>query len=145
MTVSALVAEEDLNLHQVVHDILEICLKDVEVERAMNAEALMRKLRETEASEDQQFDLVLYDIRFDEMSGGDSLPVLRREMPQLDPRLILLAGNGDDVRRNEHARDLAYVLYPFSLDDFVDTIKRVRSRSEEAEAADGAGNGKDNE
>jgi DNA-binding NtrC family response regulator len=125
MRIRALVAEEDLNLHQVTHDILEMCFSDVKIERAMNYESLMAKLR----AEDADYDLVLYDLKFDELSGSDALPTIRKEMPELANRIIVLAGNGDDVRRSAHARDLAYVLHPFSLDDFIDTVKRVRERA----------------
>ena len=125
MQIRALVAEEDLNLHQVTHDILEMCFSDVKIERAMNHESLMAKLR----AEQADYDLVLYDLKFDELSGYDALSTMREEMPELTSRIIILAGNGDDVRHSTHARDLAYVLHPFSLDDFIDTVKRVRERN----------------
>ncbi|MBD3240172.1 MAG: response regulator, partial [Chitinivibrionales bacterium] len=97
MPVRALIAEEDLNLHQVVHDILEMSFKDLEIERAMNYDSLLNALRQ----EGPGLDLILYDLRFDQSSGHNALAVIRSEMPDLLPRLVVLAANGDELRGQE--------------------------------------------
>lgn len=139
MPVRALIAEEDLNLHQVVHDILEMSFKDLRIERAMNYDSLLNVLRQDGA----ELDLILYDLRFDSSSGQSALSIIRNEMPELLPRLVILAANGDELRAQEEARGLAYVLHPFSLDDFTDTVKRVYDRAAAEEDESEAGNDKE--
>jgi CheY-like chemotaxis protein len=123
MPVRVLVAEEDLALQQIVHDILEMSFHDVRIERAMDADALLRKLRESVA-----YDLILYDLHFDLQTGNDALPMIRSEFPELSPKLVLVAASGDDVRGNPHAEGLTYVRHPFSLDDFTEVVKAVGGR-----------------
>ncbi len=139
MPVRALIAEEDLNLHQVVHDILEMSFKDLRIERAMNYDSLLNALRQ----EGAQLDLILYDLRFDHSAGHNALSVIRDEMPELLPRLVILAANGDELRAQQDTRGLAYVLHPFSLDDFTDTVKRVYGRGAGGESEAKARNGKE--
>jgi len=126
--VRALIAEEDMNLHQIVCDILEMTFKDVAINRAMNTEMLFKKLD----GNVEHIDMLIYDLHFDETGDEPALPLIRRRMPELDGRIVILASKGDDVRHNAHARDLPYVIHPLSLDDFIETVtESYRRRKDE--------------
>lgn len=125
MTVRVLVAEDDLNAHRVIRDILEISFKDVKIDRALDHGSAMAKIREA----NPDYDLVLYDLHFDDPSGLETLAILRSEKPQLDRNLVVLNGSAEEVAKCEAARNLPYILKPFSLDTFSDVIKKVCASS----------------
>jgi DNA-binding NtrC family response regulator len=121
MTVRVLVAEDDLNAHKVIRDILEISFRDVTIDRALDHGSAIAKIREA----DPGYDLVLYDLHFDYPSGLETLAVLRTEQPQLDRNLVVLNGSAEEVASCEATRNLPYILKPFSLDTFSEVIKKV--------------------
>jgi DNA-binding NtrC family response regulator len=133
--VRALVAEEDMSLHQVVCDVLEMTFKDVAIERVMNPNVLLTKLRES----GELVDLLIYNLHFDTAEDGGVLATVRREMPEMDDRIVLLVSKGDDVRQSAWAHDLPYVVHPLSLDDFIEAVTRSYERRKAALADEQAG------
>ena len=121
MRVRVLVAEEDLNLHMLIHDILEIIYKDVAIDRALNGESLLEKI----AKAGEPHDLFLYDIDFDDEDGKDVLSILRRDWPHLDDRIVVITGSKEEIAGRESARGLRSILKPFSLDDFSEAVRQV--------------------
>lgn len=116
-----LVVEDDLDQHKVIHDILEMTLKDARIERVMNPAALLNKLRRPKV----QYNLILFDLTFHDASGAKVLQFIRAEMPELEPKTVLLVNSSAEYEATEAARGLRYILKPFSLDSFTDTVREV--------------------
>jgi hypothetical protein len=126
--VRALIAEEDLNLHQIVHDILEICFKNVRIDRALNYDSLYQHLRER----GDQYDLILYDVDFDDRLDRDALPAIRVEFAHLLPAFVLMVPRKVDLETWPHAQGLPYVAHPFSLDEFSQIVTHVCAKVRKA-------------
>lgn len=122
--VKALIAEEDLNLHQIVHDILGICFKNVRIDRALNYDSLYQHLREHGA----EYDIIIYDVDFDDRADRDALPAIRAEFAHLLPSFVLVAPRKVDIDTWPHAQGLPYVAHPFSLDEFSLVVTSVYER-----------------
>jgi DNA-binding NarL/FixJ family response regulator len=116
-----LIAEEDLNFHRIINDILEMSLKEVQIERAMSVEGLLDKVRSNEGA----YSLILYNIHFDEGTSGQALLELRQHFPQLQPRIVVLVDTDDDVDHHPEAAGLARATKPFSLDEFSELVKSI--------------------
>jgi len=123
--VRALVALEDIGLHQVVEDILEITFREVKTERAMSTEALLARLKEQGA----EYDLVLLDLLFDSDAERSPLEALREEAHDLLDRLVIVVPRSRSILPAP-ARDFAQrVGFPFSLDEFMHVVRTVCERT----------------
>ncbi len=123
--IRALVALEDLGLHQVVEDILEITFKEVKTERVMSSEALFERLRE----HGEEYDLVLLDVQFDSDAEQSPLAVVRAELPALADRLVLVIPRSRSSSLDAQWEGFSRVVLPFVLDDFSATVREVRERA----------------
>jgi DNA-binding response OmpR family regulator len=116
-----LIAEEDLNFHRIINDILEMSLREVQIERAMSVAGLLDKVR----SSDGAYSLILYNIHFDEGESGQGLAELRHNFPALQSRIVVLVDTDDDVEHHPEAAGLAIATKPFSLDEFSELVKSI--------------------
>jgi response regulator of citrate/malate metabolism len=123
MPLKVLVAEEDLHAHKLIHDILEMSLKDVKITRALNRESIMSKVVKGRTS----FDLILFDFHFDGANGLAILLDLLRQKPEISRKLVLLNESAQEIQENPQISQLQYILKPFSLDTFSTVVKRFRA------------------
>jgi DNA-binding NtrC family response regulator len=128
--VRILVAVEDLSLHQVVQDVLDITFKEAKTERAMSAQSFLERLRERP----DDYDLVMLDVSFDTDAPEVPLPTLQAQLPEVLKRTILLASRHDSARIRAEYGEMALATYPFSLDDFTAIIRSVYDRSRQTRA-----------
>jgi len=125
--VKVLVADDDLNMHQVIEDIVEICFRDVQIDRVMSSPAFVARLRE----DPNAYDIILFDLHLHQPSGSRALPSVLTEFPSIRGRLVVIAPADEDVDVVAEARDLPRVGFPFSLDDFTETVRKVYEAREE--------------
>jgi response regulator of citrate/malate metabolism len=114
MKIKVLVAEDDLDVHKVVGDILHINFNDIEIERALDCNSLRLKIR----SANPAYDLILLDQDQTDDTGKDLLEVIREEFPQVLSRLVIIGGI-------QSAPDIPFIAKPFSLDDFGKIVKQI--------------------
>jgi len=126
MKTNVVIAEEDLNFHKIIHDILEISFSDVAIDRAMNGESLLEKLEHSE----EPYHLILYNFHFDEESGVNALKELREKKPELDPRILILLESEDEFK-SKTIQGLRHILKPFSLDEFAEIVKDICATAKE--------------
>ena len=120
MIKKVLVADDDLDAHEIVHDMLHICLEGVKVDQAMSGECFMKKIGEASTP----YDLILFNVRMKLENGVDILASVQDLYPGLMDRIVLMA---DSPGADEPAsmEDPICIPKPFSLDYFGEVVKKV--------------------
>jgi DNA-binding NtrC family response regulator len=121
MLKKVLVADDDLDVHELVHDILQINFKQVKVDRALSSKSFLKKLDEA----DDPYDLILFNVRLNE-NGNNCLSMVQQQFPNIMERIILLA-DSPDGHEKPLSKNMPCVSKPFSLDHFGEVIKKVCS------------------
>lgn len=122
MVKKVLVADDDLDVHQLVHDILQINFQQVTIDRALNGKSFLQKVQAAKPP----YDLILFNIRMDSENGSDLLDTIRLQHPAVMDRMILLADSPAEDEQ-EMRQEVPCVSKPFSLDRFGEVIKKVCS------------------
>jgi DNA-binding NtrC family response regulator len=113
-----LVADEDLDVHELLHDILHINFRRLCIDRALNSESFVRKIGEA------TYDLILLNTGMKNSDGQDMVAVIRGTNPELMDRIILVADAPQETQ-SPCGNKLPSISKPFSLDDFGQIIKEV--------------------
>jgi len=121
MSIRVLVVEDDLNVHKVIDDILEVVYRDLKIDKALTTESLLGKIKQN----DTTYDLVLFDIHFEEPAGRDLLLKLRTERPDLNQKIVILNGSYEGISTDQDLKGLPVILRPFSIDKFSETITNI--------------------
>ncbi|MBD3419439.1 MAG: response regulator [Chitinivibrionales bacterium] len=119
MAVRVLIADDDLDTHQFLHDIIEINFKDVKIERALSHKIFIEKISTAE----DPYNLILLDYYLEGDNGEDIISLIQKNKYQdVLERTVLMnpTENGD-----ERIKNIAQIKKPFSLDDFSNIIKQV--------------------
>ncbi|MBN1129515.1 MAG: response regulator [Chitinispirillaceae bacterium] len=122
MVKKVLVADDDLDLHQLVYDILQINFKQVTIDRALTSKSFLEKVKDAKSP----YDLILFNIRMNKENGANLLEAVQKQYPAIMDRMILLA---DSPEEQEPAldRDVPCMSKPFCLDRFGEILKKVCS------------------
>lgn len=118
-----LVADDDLDVHQLLRDILQITFKQVKVVRALNGKNFLKKLKENKT---EPFDLVIFNIRINGEKGAALLAAAKVEQPDIMKRLVLLANSPADPEIPPGPA-IPMISKPYSLDSIGEVIKKVSS------------------
>ena len=122
--VRALVALNDMGLHQVVEDILEITFREVKTDRVMTPQSLRDYVQER----GDEYDLMLLDAAFGQEGEESPLGSLISEAPQICSRLVLIVPKSRKQSLPASLQNFPKVSYPFMLDDFTATVQQVREQ-----------------
>ncbi|MBN2037516.1 MAG: response regulator [Chitinispirillaceae bacterium] len=122
MVKKVLVADDDLDVHQLVYDILQISLKQVTIDRALTSQSFLQKINDAK----NPYDLILFNIRMNKEDGANLLGTVERQFPGLMERIILLADSPEE-KKDPLSKDVPCVSKPFCLDHFGEVIKKVCS------------------
>ncbi len=125
MAVQILIVGNDIHIHKLVVDILEITFSTVTIVRATNEEGLFSKLKSSES----EYDLIIIDCHNNKKEDEKLLLALRHSYPQLINRLIVLIDTEAEKPDNEILQGISSVLKPFSLDDFGELVKKSVQRN----------------
>jgi len=115
---NVLVADCDMDSHELVNDILEINFKNVKIDRALCYDSFLNKLQ----NPGQQYDLILLNPETGKDTGNDTLATLQNSFPELLDRVILLA---DTQLDSSVVQSLPVIYKPFSLDNFGEKLRQV--------------------
>ncbi len=121
MPVRVLVADDNLDVHELVNDILLINFKDVTVDRALDVDGLRVRL----GSAQPPYDLV---ITASNLAGGsrDALvSILRSEFPGYLGKVVILEDVLGRTSADPDTAKIPILRKPFSLDDFGDCIRKI--------------------
>jgi hypothetical protein len=121
MPVRVLVADDNLDVHELVNDILLINFKDVTVDRALDVDGLRARL----GSAQPPYNLVIAASNLAGSAGDALVSILSSEFPGYLDKVVIL----EDVLGRTSAGAAAAIIpilkKPFSLDDFGDCIRRI--------------------
>lgn len=121
MAVTVLLAGTDFEVQKLVVDVVEMTYNEVEIERALDFEALHEKLDE-DAS---KYNVFIFD--------GPMVKAFNEEMGNMDShkielfekKVILISDSEDDLLQNGFKDRFTHLIKPFSLDAFQDLIKET--------------------
>ena len=123
MIKKVLVADDDLDAHELIHDILQINFKQVKIDRALSGESFIKKIEEAKNG----YDLILFNIRLKYENGKDILSSLQHKFPGILDRIVLMADSPVQEMKHPHVKKIPCISKPFSLDYFGEVIKKVCS------------------
>ena len=118
--IRVLVADSNLDSHELIHDILQINFRDARIERAHNCESFLSKV----SNAGSEYNLILYSVQMEHESGKNVLPQLFEDNPELFKRMILMAENIDSSL-DPSLHWLPKISKPYSLDYFGEVIKKT--------------------
>jgi hypothetical protein len=124
MPVKALVADENLEVHKLVNDILLISFKDVTVDRALDAATVRAKLGTARPG----YNLVIVGSGLADASGKSVISVLWEDFPQYRGAVAILQDAAGKVPDTPLLKKIPVLKKPFSLDEFSDCIKKICPR-----------------
>jgi len=121
MSVRVLIIGNDVHIHKLVVDIIEITFKEVTIDRAANEEALLSKLD----SQEYSYNLIIFDCHNDKETDEELITSLKNTRPHLLDHLIVLIDSEAEKPAEEVLQKISYVIKPFSLDEFGELVKKI--------------------
>lgn len=121
MSVRVLVADDDLDVHEFLRDVLEISFDDVEIDKALDQEAFRRSIKDA----DPPYNLILLDYGLDGPDGTRVIELLNGEFSRLRDRTVFLDGLREEMDTDERVKGIPIIRKPFSLDTFGDIVKKA--------------------
>ncbi|KMQ52496.1 hypothetical protein CHISP_0763 [Chitinispirillum alkaliphilum] len=118
--IKVLIADEDLDSHELLSDILHINFHEVEVERAHDCNSFLNKISQP----DIKYDLILYSSVFLK-DQPEMLLQVKNENPDAFARIVLLVDAHESLPENRELKNLPSISKPFSLDHFGEVIRKV--------------------
>jgi DNA-binding NtrC family response regulator len=121
MAVRVLVADDDLDVHELVNDILCISFKDVTVDRVLDGDSFRAKVR----SSKKQYDLLLLASEVTDAAGKDIISIVLDEFPGLIKKTAVIEETAATARFDRSGGAIPLIKKPFSLDEFSSVIKKI--------------------
>jgi hypothetical protein len=116
MTIRVLIADDNLDVQELVDDILHINFKDVFIDHAMDISGIRTRLSPSQIP----YDLVL----LGEDGTKGFLDSIANESPSLLKKTIIICS--DQAAIPEKWRDIPCIVKPFSLDAFGEILGKIR-------------------
>ena len=123
MAIKALVVGNDLHVHKLVVDILEITFSDVTIEKTTNIQAMLKKIETQQYS----YDLLVLDLQNSKKEDEVLVLNLRNKYPYLVSRTILFLDSIEEKPDDTILQNIPFIVKPFSLDEFGELVKEVCS------------------
>ena len=118
--IRVLVADSNLDSHELIHDIVQINFRNAKIERAHNIESFVSKIE----SAKPQYNLILYSVHMDESNEKPTLSEAMIKNPEISKRTIILIESAT-VKVPEIFNHFPTIKKPFSLDYFGEVIKKT--------------------
>jgi len=122
MKTNVLVADADMDVHQLLCDVLEICLRNVKVERAMSLQGFWAKLP---AAPEQPWHLVFLAADYIKEEPDGFVDRLVAVNPNVIGKVVILGTEADAESCGEGLMAAPLLVKPFSLDKFEELVKQV--------------------
>ena len=123
MAITVVVVGNDLHIHKLVVDILEITFSDVTIEKATTVQAMLKKFEKQQYG----FNLLIIDLQNSKKEDEVLILNLRNKYPHLLSRMILLLDSIEEKPDDTILQNIPCVVKPFSLDEFGELVKKVCS------------------
>jgi hypothetical protein len=120
MKTYVLVADDDMGVHKLMCDVLEISLKDVKIERAMSPQCFWAKLP---APPERPWQLVFISSDYIREEPDGFVDRVREANPDVVGKVVVVGNPGDAL--GENAQLMQSIAMPFSLDRFDELVKSL--------------------
>ena len=117
-----LIADDDVDSHELIDDLIEINFRDVTIDHALTKESCLDKIRAAETYPS----LVLFNIDLDSNDKESIIPRLKEQHPELLDRVVFIAS--DQPSADKISNRWPLLIRPFSLDRFEEVVKRACAR-----------------
>lgn len=116
--IRVLIADNDLDSHKLIVDLVEMIFRDVTIDRALSKESLLVRVGAPEAD----YHLILFNLSLDNNESSEILNYIRTYNSRLIERIVFIASKNN---KDEIPDELPVLIRPFSLDDFSEVVKKV--------------------
>jgi len=123
MKTNVLIADDDMDSHQLMDDILEIVFKNVKIDRTLNLQNFWTKISDGQS----RYDLVLLSPGLIKEEQETFLDKLNLANPELMHKIVLIGKDQDFENCAMDIKLLPFLSKPFSLDHFEEIVKAMRS------------------
>lgn len=121
MPINVLIVGNDLSVHKLVTDILEITFSNINIEKATNAQTMLDKFK----TQQYKYDLLIVYLQISKKDDEVFILNLRSKYPHLISRMILLFDSLEEKPEDTILQNIPYIVKPFSLDEFGDLVKKI--------------------
>jgi len=121
-TTNVLIADDDMDSHQLMDDILEIIFKNVKIDRTLNLQGFWAKISDAQ----NKYDLVLLSPGLIKDEQEAFLDKLGSANPELMHKIVLTGKEQDFENYAMDIKLLPFLAKPFSLDHFESIVKAMR-------------------
>ena len=121
MVVKILIADDDMDVHQLMCDVLAINFKKVNIERALNISSFWEKY----SADDAAWDLVFLRVKYILEEPEGFMERLTKANPDTLNKVILMGYEYNYKMCNDDVKALPFLAKPFSLDRFAELAKSV--------------------
>jgi len=122
MKTNVLVAAADMDVHQLVCDVLDICLRNVRVERAMSLQGFWAKIP---APPEQPWHMVFLSAEYIREEPDGFIDRLMAVNPNAVAKIVILGTVADAESGGEGLIAAPLLIKPFSLDRFEELVKQI--------------------
>ncbi|MBN1578022.1 MAG: hypothetical protein JW913_15790 [Chitinispirillaceae bacterium] len=118
--VRVLIADNDLDSHELIDDLIEINFRDVTIERALTKESFLVKIGTAASS----YNLILFNLDLEKGNEGEGvIAYLEANHPDILGRIVFITL--DQQAAVSMKGGYAVVTRPFSIDHFVEVVQKA--------------------
>ena len=114
-----LIADDDVDSHELIDDLIEVNFRDVEIEHAVTKKSFFNKI----GSASQPINLILFNLGLDGSGEEGNIELLKNRHPDLLNRTVFIVTGDRPVPEALNGMNL--ISRPFSLDYFGEVVQKV--------------------
>ncbi|MDR0307225.1 MAG: hypothetical protein LBI42_10360 [Chitinispirillales bacterium] len=122
MKTNVLIADDDMDSHQLMYDILEIIFRNVKIDRTLNLQSFWSKI----SAKENRYDLVLLSPGLIKEEQDSFLERLNEANSEVVGKVVLTGPEKDFETCAQDIKLLPFLPKPFSLDRFEEIVKAMR-------------------
>lgn len=115
-----LIADNDLDSHELVDDLIEMIFRDPKIDRALSRESLLSRL----SASGVEYDLVIFNYSMHTQDVSDILEHITSINPVFEKKIVFITSG---PTRGDIPEKFPVLVRPFSLDEFSDVVKKISS------------------
>lgn len=121
MAVNVLLAGTDFDVQRLVVDVVEMTYSEVEIERALDFNALHLKLEDNPS----KYSVFIFDGPMVKAFNDEMVSMDENKIALFEKKVILISDSEEDLEQNGFKDRFTHLIKPFSLDTFQDLIKET--------------------
>lgn len=116
--VHVLIADNDLDSHELVDDVVDMIFRDVRIDRALSKESLFLRL----GASGNNYDLIIFNYTMEKKEIEEVIQYITATRPELLPSIFFITS---DKQHKEIPAQFPVLTRPYSLDAFSEIAKKI--------------------